>query len=110
MIPALVLSKIYANSLLVVFNSRVNIIRGRIKAPEVTRIDALVFPKSHNSAVSHSHTVETGARTVGSALTVDISTSFISHRGMADHSRIVCTVLKNLSCRLNTPPDDQEWC
>src|ERR1700733_11276901 len=81
MIPALVLSKIYANSLLVVFNSRVNIIRGRIKAPEVPRIDALVFPKSHNSTMTNLQGVETGARTIASAMTVEISTSYVSQRG-----------------------------
>lgn len=42
-IPIFILSKIYANSLLAVFNSRLHIIRGRIQSPELT--NSLKFAK-----------------------------------------------------------------
>jgi hypothetical protein len=87
MIPALVLSKIYANSLLVLFNSRVNIIRGRIRTPEV--IDSLVFPKTVNdSSISQPHgnprTDHVG--TLMSAMTIEVTTSYVSQRGNVYHS------------------------
>jgi len=94
MIPALVLSKIYANSLLVVFNSRVNIIRGRIFVPEA--IDPLVFPPmiTKGSTIPHYNIGEltTKVGTETSSVTIDLTTSCVSRRdsihvSVADHTR-----------------------
>ena len=82
MIPALVLSKIYANSLLVVFNSRVNIIRGRIFVPEV--VDPIMFPKPAKSSTFSNYNIGESRIRVGtevSALTIDVTSSYVSRRG-----------------------------
>ena len=83
MIPALVLSKIYANSLLAVFNSRVNIIRGRIYVPEAMS-DPLVFPKSAKGSTIPHYNIgksRTEGGTEMSAMTIDLTTSCVSRRG-----------------------------
>lgn len=85
MIPALVLSKIYANSLLVVFNSRMNIIRGRIPAAE--GLGSLVFPKTENSATfrSNARDIRTELGSVRSAVIINITTtSVVSRPGIFD--------------------------
>ena len=91
MIPALVLSKIYANSFMV-SNSRVNIIPGRIYVPEV--IDPLVLlPKTaKGSAIYHYNIGEspTKVRTEMSLLTIDLTTSGVSRRGNNRYS--VCRI------------------
>lgn len=85
MIPALVLSKIYANSLLVVFNSRMNIIRGRIPAAE--GLGSLVFPKTENSATfrSNARDIRTELGSVRSAVIINITTTSVVSRPDSVH-------------------------